>query len=339
MKTAILVACVVCMVTHSLMSQPCQMSFFEMTLKRNSIYTPGKMQMTMTLNEKATFEGDYTFKLSIFVDNVLVRKTIMPVTRETPAMLELTFPGVRGRTDARCRAELFMNEEFIEARERPLTLWPPATSCPNVPTNKVIWVFDTSGQLQELFGHLRVQAIDATFQAARDFGTPAIVFIGQETDPNSMNVITHRLTGIKNKPTAVFLRQKSLPWTADIQVLSESYSPKKVACAVGSPLLQSLGRYDMMNMVEKVAPIRVKKAKNDDTHVDSYVTEVVEDEEYIFTYLCTVRKDGQVTVYCQLPATDREDPRSGILLNNLLTFAGETGNPRENGPVSHHERR
>ena len=37
----------------------CKASFFEMNLKQASMYTPGKINLTMKLNDEAKIENDY----------------------------------------------------------------------------------------------------------------------------------------------------------------------------------------------------------------------------------------------------------------------------------------
>lgn len=339
MKASCLVAYCLLTAVSWLIPQSCHGSFFDMSLKQNSIYTPGTMRLTMMLSEKARIDDGYRLQLSVFVSDTLVRKRIIPIIKATPVTFELMLPGVRSRTDARCRAELFIDSEFLEARERPLTLWPTVVSSPNMPTDQAIWVFDISGQLQKLLGNLGIPIADATFQAVRDFETPRIVFIGQETDANSMEVVAHRLAGIEAKPVVVFLKQKRFPGSAEMDIPKGTYSPQRIVCNRESALLQSLTKHDIMNMLENVEPIRIIKAENEDVAIESFITDVVEDNEYMLTYLCAVRKQGQVTVYCQLSVTDSSDPRAGVLLNNLLRFAGETANPKKNEPVRNRQRR
>ena len=66
-----------------------------MTLKRNSIYTPGKMNLTMKLTDEATLQGEYSFRVSVLVDETVVRKQILPATKHVPTVFELQFPEVR----------------------------------------------------------------------------------------------------------------------------------------------------------------------------------------------------------------------------------------------------
>ncbi|MBA7688970.1 hypothetical protein ES703_97461 [subsurface metagenome] len=57
MKTRTTVVCRAVISIYLLLPQPCRGSFFEMTLKQDSIYTPGKMNLTMKLTSKAKISG------------------------------------------------------------------------------------------------------------------------------------------------------------------------------------------------------------------------------------------------------------------------------------------
>jgi len=302
-----------------------------MTLKQYSIYTPGKMNLTMKLTSKAKIEGNYRFKISIYVADTLVRKQTLPVTKKKPALFELTFPDVHSKADVRCRVELFIDGQFIEAKAKPLTLWPPIAPYPKESvSSKVIWAFDTSGKLQKIFGDLEVEATDATFQAARDFETPDIVFIGQFVEPNSMQVITDHLMSVETKPVIIFLRQKQLLKNAKIEIPKENNRSKNVVCDLNSPLLQGLTKRDIMNMVDNAIYVRTKRKKDKDRSIDSCVTEAMKDKKNIYSYLCTIKEKDQVTIHCQLPVTDGDDPRFRILFKNLLKFADKISDSQKN---------
>lgn len=322
MKTTITTFCCMLLALHCLASQPCQgSSFFEMTLKRDSIYTPGKMNISLKLTDKARIEGDYRFQVSVYVAEALMRKQVLPITKAKPVVFELTFPQARSKTNVRCRAELFLNGAFVEAQERPLILWPPLELYTRKPNETVIWVYDVSGRLQRFFGDSEVDFTDATFQAARDFSTPDIVFIGPELDPNSMRVITHRLASIDSKPVVIFLRQNQLPKGDQTEIPEINNHPKSVVCDNNSPLLQGLNKLDIMAMLDSVSYIRISKLKDNDWSIDSHVTETMGGKKSVHTYLSTIEEEGQVTIYCQLYPPDGDDPRYDVLLQNILKFA------------------
>jgi len=95
-----------------LLQQSSSASFFEMTLERDSIYTPGDMNMVMELGDEATVQGKYSFKVSVFVGETVIREQSLPATKGAPTVFELDFPETRSRTDLQCRAELFINGQL-----------------------------------------------------------------------------------------------------------------------------------------------------------------------------------------------------------------------------------
>ena len=324
-----------------LFSQPrCEGAFFEMSLEQDAIYTPGKIHLSMKLTEAAKFEGNYQFKISMSVANTLVREQTLKATREEPLTYELTFPEVFDRTQGRCRCELFIGKDFIEAREKPFTLWPQISPYPQDSIKeKEVWTFDTSGKLQDLFDRLEVKVIDATFQPARDFGSPDIVFIGQHIDPNRVRLVTKRLISVEPKPVIIYLKQKQFLREAKLEIPAENNHPQNVKCDLNSPLLNGLSLRDLMNMTDSAAFIKIKKEKDSDRAINSYVTENVKDEKNIYSYLFTVVEKGQHAIYCQLPVTDGNDPRYAVLLKNLLKFANNIIDSRENQTNPDIERR
>jgi hypothetical protein len=310
-----------------------------MTLERDSIYTPGKMQLSLKLTDKAKIESEYQFQVCVYVAGTLVRKQILPVTKTEPVVFDLTFPKVQSKTDVRCRAELFISGQFVEAAEKPLVLWPSLTPYPEKPKDKVIWVFDIQGRLRRIFDDLKVDAVDATFQAVRNFGTPNIIIIGQDLDPNSMRVITDRLAMIDSKPVIIFLRQEQLPKNSNVGIPKENNYSSNVACDLNSPLLKGLNKLDVMRMVDSSIYIKVKKQKDKDWAITPFVSEILKDNKYIYGYLINVRDKEQVTIYCQLPVTDSDDPRYVRLLQNLLELANKISDSQKSQTNLHSKRR
>jgi hypothetical protein len=73
MQTKAMIVCCALTALH-LLQQPSSASFFEMTLERNSIYTPSDMNMVMQLGDEATAEGKYSFKVSVLVGETVIRE-------------------------------------------------------------------------------------------------------------------------------------------------------------------------------------------------------------------------------------------------------------------------
>ncbi len=328
MKTSTMTISFTLVVSFLLLLQPCRASFFEATLEKNSIYTPSTMNLSIKLTSKARIEGDYRFNVSIFVAETLMRRWTLPATKKGP--VELEFPAVRSKTDVRCRIELFLNGHFIESKGIPLTLWPRIDRKPgDLTSKKVIWVFDISGQLREFFKSMKVETVDATFQAARDFKAPDIVFIGEQTNLNSMKIILHSLAPIENKPVVIFLRQKQLLENTLSEILLENDYSQKVVCDINSPVLTGLNKRDIIKILDGTMCVKIRKGENEDISINSYVTEKAKDRKYIYTYLCTIRHKEEVTIHCLLPVMNNEDPRCAVLLNNLLRFADEISNSQK----------
>jgi hypothetical protein len=190
----------------------------------------------------------------------------------------------------------------------------------------VIWVFDTSGALQKIFGDLHVHASDATFQAVRDFQMPNVVFIGEDVSLKNFQTLTNRIFSKDERLEAVvFLRQKQFPEGWSVQVASTEQLSKNVSCDPNSPLLLGLNKLDMMNMVSRAVPAKLTKRNDRKWKVDSYISEPNKDEKQMYSYLAVVRDKKLTTVYCQLPLTKdfSKDPRSSLLLRDLLEFVFE----------------
>ena len=326
MKTSTIRVYCTLIALHLLLQQPCRASFFEMMLKRDAIYTPGKMNMAMKLADKATMQGKYSFRIGVFVDDTVVRKQTLRATKEAPTVFELHFPEIRDRTNVRCRAELLINSQFVEAQEKPLVLWPPLAPIGEQRKDKVIWVFDTSGALQRIFKDLQIRASDATFQAVRDFQVPDIIFIGEDVGLRSFQTLIDRiLSKDESLEAAVFLQQKQFPEDWPIQLASAEKLSKNVSCDPNSPLLSGLSKLDIMNMTSDTIPVSITKPKDKKRTIDSHITLSGRDEKQIYSYLAVIKNEKLITIYCQLPVTRAfsEDPRSALVLGDLLQFIYE----------------
>jgi hypothetical protein len=310
------------MVMNLLFVQPCLgNTFFKVILARDAIYSPGEIHLTLELTDRARIEGEYEFRIHVYITGVLVRKQIVPATRNELTHFDLTFPPIQGKTNVRYRVELFINGEFIESRELPLTLYPASEPFVQKQINKTIWVFDISGRLQKILDDLEVEAVDATFQSARNFGTPEVVFIGEDLDPNSMQLITDRLALAKNKPLIIFLKQKQLLRDLGIDIPEIDRKAESIECDFDCRLLRGLGRRDVMSLLNSTVSVKIKR--DDGKSIDSDITEVDQDNKNMYSYLCTIEERNRTTIHCQLRVTDDKDPRCGILLKNLLKLANE----------------
>ena len=303
-------------------SRFCEASFFEMNLKQASLYTPGNINLTMKLTDAAKIENNYKFKVSIFLTGTLIREQTVEASGKEPVSFELNVPEVFAKTQGRCRCELLLENDFLEAQEVPLLLWPAIQPYEQQTLmNTEIWVYDTSGKLLDLFRKMEVKVVDATFKAARDFGRPDIVFAGEDTDPNNMQILANSISSLKLQPVVIYLKQKQFLKEAKLEVPSKENISQKVKCDLESPLLSGLNLRDILSLVEDASYLKSRKEDNKERYIKSVVTEEKQDENSIYTYLCTAQKDSYITIYCQLPVTTGSDPRSVVLLKNMLRYA------------------
>ena len=303
-------------------AQLCKASFFEMNLKQDSIYTPGKINLTMKPTDEAKIENNYKFRVSFFLTGTLIREQIIEANREKPVNFELAVPEVFDKTEGRCRCELLLENNFLEAQEVPLLLWPEIEPYKKETlSSPEIWVYDTSGKLLDIFRKMEVKVTDATFKTARDFGKPDIVFVGENTDPNNMQILENSISSVNLPPVVIYLRQKQFLREAKIEVPTENIKSQNVKCDMESSLLRDLNLSDMLNLVDNASYLKSKKEDNKERYIRSFVTEEKQDENNIYSYLCTAQMDSSRTVYCQLPVTTGDDPRSVILLKNMLKYA------------------
>lgn len=320
MKTNITVTTFLLAIIVFLQTQSCWgVSIFETRLERNAIYTPGKMTMMMKLTDQARIDNVYHFLISIYVGDNLVRKQTVQVNKEKTAVFELAFPEMRSKSGVRCRAELFIDREFIEGQELPLTLWPPRASYQMEPPEKIIWIFDTSDYLQKFFNGMEIKIIDATFQSVRDFVKPDIVFLGQNLDPNSIESVYNRLAVQQARPVVILLQQKKLPKSSRIEIPEQANLPANMICDFNCPFLDELNFIDIMNLTGNASYIKVK-GREQGWSITSYITEAGKEQKNIFSCLMTIKEEDNITVYCQL-AADNGDPRYETLLMNLLKYA------------------
>ena len=302
-------------------AQLCKASFFEMNLKQDSLYTPGNINLTMKLTPAAKIENNYKFKVSIFLTGTLIREQTIEAAGEKHVSFKLAVPEVFDKTQGRCRCELLLENDFLEAQEVPLLLWPAIEPYKQqTQMNTEIWIYDTSGKLLDLFRKMEVKVVDATFKTARDFGKPDIVFVGEDTDPNNMKILTDSISSLKLQPVGVYLKQKQFLKEAKIEVPTEKNMSQTVLVSRDNPFITGFDARDIMSLVNNANYLKIKKEDTDRT-IFSYVYEVTEDEKFFCSYLCTSKKDNQLTIYCQLPITAGSDPRSVVLLKNILRYA------------------
>ena len=310
-------------------------SFFEMNLKSNSIYTSGKMTIFFKLTDRAIIEEPYTVRLSIFVANTLVWEQVVPISQQQSEKFEVSLPAVRNRTVVRCRAELFINGQFAEAKELPLTIWPALKSLRLKNVDNHIWLFDASGKLQEIFQDFQISFSDALFQPVRDFEEPGIIFIGENIKPEEIKIIDDLLDSLFKKDvpfSVVFLKQSGFLVGSQMQIAEKAKLSAHMACNPNSPLLEDLNKLDIIEMCQNGFPLRAVETEKNGWEIESAVCEIGRDVKEKYGFLLILSRDRQRVIYCQFPITDDyiQNPRSGVLLRNLIKFVNREDNSDKN---------
>jgi hypothetical protein len=305
----------------------CLGSFFQMDLDQSSIYSPSTLVVNTQLTGKAKLQGKWRVDLKVYVNKELIRKQTLPITRDNPAVFKVDFPELRGVVRGRCRSELFLDDEFIAGVERKLSVWPRAIPYKLVDTGKTFWAYDTSGSLQKIFKSIEIKAVDAIFKSARDFTKPDIIFIGENTDPNNMKLISNSLLMSGVKPVIVYLRQKQLKESGLIEVSSLKDAVSVVKYDKQADLLEGLSGFDILKKIADASPvtIRTKSGENRQLKVISCIDGVTSDSEALSSYLVMITESGLTKIYCQLPVTGDigKNPVSRTLFFNLLDMVNK----------------
>lgn len=307
----------------------CDGAFLQTSLDQDAVYTPGCVDLVMNVSKEAALVEQYSFRVTLFCGETVIRDQPLPGSQDEPTTFEVVVPEVRERTDLRCRVELLVGGRFVEAAEKPLALWPPLSPFAEQPKGKVLWTFDTSGALQRIFSELQVQAVDATFQPVRDFQTPDVVFVGENTDLQSLENLRSRLDSQpKSDRRIVFLRQSRFPEEWNVEVPAKAEPLRRFCHDPNSVLLSGLNQLDIMHMARNAVPVGLADKKQKEGSVVSHVGEPAEAGKAMLSYMVAVQEEVLTSIYCQLPITEdfEADPRSAALLCNLLEFVFQKDN-------------
>jgi hypothetical protein len=296
-------------------------ALWKMDVVPNAIYPPGAVRVNVRVAPQANLAGQYYVRITVSVGQEVVHERTIVLTKDCPASCELSFPEVRIRTDVRCRGELFLGDEFLEASEKPLALWPHCGPRAVTESHMEFWAFDLSGVIPELLPEFGVSAANATFQAVRDLGTPRVVFVGERLDPGNLQMILDRVQRTDENTVIVLLRQERFPEGAGVSTARDKIPGVDITRERASVLLQGLAARDLMTLLQGADPVYIKKRPG--RAITSYVTGRSEHVDQVCSYLGIVREANHSILYCQLPGTDRRDPRQMALLHNLIQFARE----------------
>jgi hypothetical protein len=285
----------------------------------DAIYTPGRVRLTFELTEATRLAGPYRLKVTIYVAQSLVRDLTMILTKATAASCDVSFPRVPAITQARYRAELSLENQFLEAQEGPLSLWPPLERQAPVRGEGNVWIVDTSGVLQAVLPGFGVTGVDAAFQAVRDFGRPQIIFVGERLDSAGMKVLFERIAAIRERVIVVLLRQRQLPDELGVIVRGKPDVGRPVVCASDSPLLAGLAMRDVTRLLCDAHAVEIEGGP--DRAIDSHVSIPGAEPEKVLSYLGLIKDAHRTFLCCQLPTSARDDPRQMTLLHNIVQYA------------------
>jgi hypothetical protein len=290
-------------------------SFMRVSVERDAIFTPGRMRVTVTLSERAELAGPYEVTLTAYLAGLKVREQTVSLSRGAAASFEIPFPRMQTRGEVRCRVELSLKGEFIEAMEQPVFLWPPAAPFDRRHRPKDVWVLDASGGLQQAFRVLDVNCVDAAFQGVRDFGLPSAVFIGEFAEMKAVQTVLDRVAQAPEQPVIVFLRQSQFPKALEVKLANDANSPRSIVCDMNTPLLRGLTHLDVSNLLPQAVGIE-PNSQGGRTH--AFIAGAGSPRRM---FLHSLNADGRSLVFCQLPTLDPCDPRQVTVLRNLVEFS------------------
>ncbi len=293
-------------------------SLMRVALERDAILTPGQMRATVALSDRAVLAGPYEVRLTAFLAGLTVRRQTAGASRESPAAFAVPFPYVQARSEVRCRIELSLGGEFLEAVEQPVFLWPPAAALDGSHLLRDVWVLDASGELQRALRDLDVNTVDAAFQGVRDFALPSVVFIGEFTETQALQMVLARTVEAVRPPVVVFLRQRQFPEVLEMNVAGAGSAPRSVVADMNVPLLKGLTYLDVSRLVAQAVSIEPKGRGG---FARACVAEPVAAGSPRRAYLAELSAAGRRQVFCQLPVLDPCDPRQTTMLHNLIELA------------------
>lgn len=301
----------------------CLGSYFQMKARSN-ICSPSTFAVNARLTDKASLQGKWRVDLAVYVDKELVRKESSLISRKGAAVFKVDFPELRKVVNGRYRAELYLDGEFIEGVEKKFSIWPRSVPYKLADKQMVIWAYDKSGSLQKIFKSIGVKVVDATFQTARDFSKPDIIFVGENTEPKDMKVLDRHLMVSGNKPVLVSLSQKDFAKTDMLQICKPSRNTEVVSSQKDADILKGLGKFDVLNFIANARPVYFSNGlKANKTRASLWISKVSAEDQKAKSYAGMITERGYKTIFCQLPVMKgfAEDPAARKLFFNLLDLA------------------
>jgi hypothetical protein len=298
---------------------PDQAVYFRMQLKQEAIRSPGHLKLSLALTDSALLAETYSVRMSIWSEQTLVRQQSLTLNPQEPVLFNMACPAVRAHTTLRCRGELCIGEEVLEVKESLLSLWPPPQPLPIPTLPRRIWIFDISGRIQRLCEVLAVDSTDATFQSVRDFSTPEVLIVGENTRTDQLQMLIERFYHSSDSPVMVFLGQTEFPAHADVSITNDTVVSYPVQCDWNHPLLKGLQRRDLMTAVGRCRSLSISKEHHG--RLDSVIRAPSPHGREHGSHLCLMHTRNQTQLYCQLPVTQASDPRHVALFRNILVYS------------------
>ena len=321
MKNKIIVLLAFCILTgHRTLAA----DFFQINLEQSNLYSPSTLIVNAGLTDKARLQGKWHIDVAVYIDRELIRKESLKIAPQKASVFKLDFPEVRKKINGRCRAELFLDGEFVEGVEKKISVWPRPVPYELPGKTLVIWAYDKSGGLQKLFKSTGIKAVDATFQTARDFSKPDLIFIGENTPPKYMEAINGHMMASDNKPMVVFLAQKEFEKTALLKICKPS-TKKIITYDMQAGLLKGLTKSNILVLTAEAKPVCLNKDPQTQKHeIDSLISQGQPNKDKRFeSYIGIIQERGYKTIYCQFPIMSdiKNNPVSRKLFFNLLEAA------------------
>jgi hypothetical protein len=319
MKTTLIVGAVIAFGLEAIPAAHPADDILELSLARSAIFTPDDTRIAVRVAPAAKLAGPYGVKIIASAGQNVIHERTMALMKGDGASCLLPFPEVRTVTEVRCRAELFLGNEFIEACEKPIRLWPHCCPGPLPHDHAEVWAFDPSGVMPKLLSEFGVHAANATFQAVRDFGTPGVVFVGERLDPCQIETILERVRRMDRNTFVILLRQEQFRAELHVSTTANTDAGDSVVWERGSALLEGLAARDIMGLLNGTNAVHIPKQPG--RSIISYVTGTTHTDDEVSSYLGLVQERNHAILFCQLPCTDRQNPRQIVLLQNFVQFA------------------
>lgn len=323
MRTVLIACTAVLSLLGAAPPAPAGDALLEMKMPCEAIYTPGDVQIDLSLTQAARLEGPYRVRITASAAGQTIHERTMTLAKGQRVSCELTFPEVRAVAEIRCRAELLLGEEFLEAVERPTRLWPPRRPREGAPVCQGLWALDPSGIVQTLLSESRVPVLDAAFQTVRDFSRPRVVVMGERLDPPAIQMILDRVETTDSNAVVVLFRQEQWADSLNISIAQDQNDPGVVVRERSGVLLDGLCSRDVLGLLNGARPVHV--AQQPGRTVVSFLSDAAAGEGRVSSYLCVIHEGNHRILCCQLPVTDSEDPRQMTLFHNLIRFACQAG--------------